>query len=684
MELAPHPFAVDQILRDISAILSINLGDKPVELLFDIDPTLPKKLIGDALRLQQILLNLGTNAVKFTAQGEVILSVRVMWCSTDMATLHFSVRDSGIGIAPENQARIFTGFTQAESSTTRRFGGTGLGLAISHRFVALMGGELEVCSELGKGSRFYFTVTMPVVHSEEQKQLMHANSGSSAAWRVLIVDDSAIARELLEQMGHTMGWKMDLVESGEKALDLLRLRLTEGLPYQAIFVDWSMPSMDGWQTSQLMREMQVEHHTSDIHKNAAIIVMGTAHGRERLSQRVADEQTLLDGFLVKPVTASMLLDAVVDARNNFDQPHPSRAQPPSKLLRLNGMRLLLVEDNLNNQQVARELLEDEGAVVHIANHGQEAIAAINASQAAFDVVLMDWQMPVMDGFAATKIIRNELCLGSLPIVAMTANAMTGDREACLTVGMNDHIGKPFDLNDLVRVLRSQAKWGDPLPPAEHQKLVPNPDVLRVAFAAGVDMSAALIRLGGTQDVYRRMLQTFLIDLPEIVQQLSSPPCLQGLEGATVEAKRLLHTSKGLAATLGASMLAAEVAAAEKIMASTSTADQFAKACANACMAIDNAIPGLRGLLEALSSAPMGISGVQLSELDRTAVVSALQTLVDLLKIGDMEAMNAMAILQYQRGDTFGDEFMDLEQAMANLDFDAALPICEVLLKEFNR
>jgi PAS domain S-box-containing protein len=452
MTLDPKHFRMDHLLRDLSVILSANIGDKPVEVLFDIDPLLPRALVGDAMRLQQVLINLSGNAIKFTAQGEVVVRMEVVAQDDVQVTLTISVRDSGIGISPENQARIFSGFTQAEASTTRRFGGTGLGVAISQRFAELMGGELKLESALGHGSTFYFTITLPLAPSTiaAAGELAQPDTVSFAQpLRALVVDDNSIAREVLARMGHSLGWTVDVADSGESALELLQTQSATGISYQALFIDWQMPGLDGWQTCERIRNL-------DLAGLAPVIVMVTAHGRELLSMRTDDEQAMLDGFLVKPVTASMLFDAVVDARSGTNHAHPSNSDTAVNHQRLAGMRLLLVEDNLNNQQVARELLQDEGAFVQIANNGQEGLDALVSATQPFDVVLMDLQMPVMDGFTAARSIRQDLQMHTLPIVAMTANAMATDRDECLVAGMNDHAGKPFDLNHLVRVLRKQA------------------------------------------------------------------------------------------------------------------------------------------------------------------------------------------------------------------------------------
>ncbi|MDE2275061.1 MAG: response regulator [Burkholderiales bacterium] len=276
-----------------------------------------------------------------------------------------------------------------------------------------------------------------------------------ARLRALVVDDNRLAREVLERRVESLGWSVDLAESGAQAL----ARLQSGpAAYDAVFVDWQMPGLDGWQTCEQIRALSSGG-------GAPLMVMVTAHGREMLAQRAAAEQALIDGFLVKPVTASMLYDAVVDARAaRGDTPKPRRsAAAPAR--RLDGLHLLLVEDNANNQQVARELLEDEGAEVQIACNGLQAVEAVAAADPPFDAVLMDLQMPVMDGYTATGRIRQDLGRIELPIVAMTANAMASDREACLAAGMDDHVGKPFDLDHLVMVLRRLCGRTGPAPSA---------------------------------------------------------------------------------------------------------------------------------------------------------------------------------------------------------------------------
>jgi two-component system sensor histidine kinase/response regulator len=407
------------------------------------------------MRLQQVLINLGGNAIKVTAAGEVVLRLRRVEQTAQDVLVEFAVQDSGIGIAPENQAHIFSGFSQAEASTTRSYGGTGLGLAISCRMVGLMGGTLCVESVLGQGSRFHFQARFPLVDSAAVASSAAAPAPKTPelkALRTLIVDDNPVARTVLRSMVGAMGWEADAVDSGAQAITHIDTRAARGLPpYEVIFMDSQMPEMDGWEASQRIRRLSSA-------AVAPIIVMVSAHGRELLSERSAAEHALINGFLVKPVTASMLLEAVANAKASASLAaqgqNPTAPRAAVKPKRLQGLRLLVVEDNKINQMVAKGLLTQEGARVTLADNGSLGLAAVAAEQPPFDVVLMDVQMPVMDGYAATRAIRQELGLTTLPIIAMTANAMASDRAACLAAGMNDHVGKPFELDHLVAMLLS--------------------------------------------------------------------------------------------------------------------------------------------------------------------------------------------------------------------------------------
>ncbi|MEP7282782.1 MAG: PAS-domain containing protein, partial [Rubrivivax sp.] len=426
MVLDPQPFQPDTLLSELSVILSGTVGSKPVEVLYELDPALPAWVRGDALRLQQILINLTGNAIKFTERGEVVLSVAVAARGDGEVTLAVAVRDTGIGIAPEHQALIFSGFTQAEASTTRRYGGTGLGVAISQRLVRAMGGELQLDSASGQGSRFHFTLTLPVVPDPAPPARLPL-SDAGPGRRVLFVDDHPVAPGLLATMATGLGWQPTVCDSVAQAQRRIDGAAAAGAPFDAVFIDGRLPERDGWQACE---PLQVRG-TCVPAARAPLIVLVTAQGRERLAQRAGPEQRLLDGALVKPVTPSMLAEALATARHG-DVPRAARSAGAANApRRLDGLRVLVAEDNPINQQVARELLEDEGALVQVAPHGEAAVSAVATAIPPFDLVLMDLQMPVMDGFVATSRIRQTLGRKDLPIVAMTANTMAGDRDACL-------------------------------------------------------------------------------------------------------------------------------------------------------------------------------------------------------------------------------------------------------------
>jgi CheY-like chemotaxis protein len=359
-------------------------------------------------------------------------------------------------------------------------------------------------------------------------------------------------------MAQSLGWQADVAASGAEAITLAAARASEGLPYETVFIDWKMPGLDGWDTSRRLLEVAQASEQA-----APLLFMITGHGREALAQRSTEEQAILSAFLVKPVTASMLFDAVSDARVALAHPELlNRPAARTSVQRLVGMRLLVVEDNLNNQQVAQELLTDEGAHVALAANGQLGIDAVAAADPPFDAVLMDLQMPVMDGYAATARIRQYLGLTALPIIAMTANAMASDREACLAAGMNDHVGKPFDLTHLVAtLLRHTGRASAPVTSVEPKAGAIPTELLEEAERRGIDLTAALGRMGGNSHAYLRTLRSFFKDLATLPDQLTS--LLQ--QGRFDESRRLMHTFRGLAGTLGIRPLASLAADAERML-----------------------------------------------------------------------------------------------------------------------
>ncbi|MBT9465888.1 PAS domain S-box protein [Hydrogenophaga sp.] len=666
MTLDPQPFDLDRLMRDLSVIFSTSLGNKPVEVLFDIDPRVPRHLLGDSLRLQQILINLGGNAIKFTSHGEIVLQVHLESLEGNTpqqyARVHFSVKDSGIGIAPENQHKIFAGFTQAEASTTRRFGGTGLGLSISRRLIELMGGELRLESVEGSGSTFSFNVMLPVVETASNTGAgTRDTQADMVPWcipglAVLVVDDNPVARELMARMGESLGWRIDTAESGEAALAHIASRNARGEPYRAVFVDWMMPGLDGWQTSARIRSLVDGSNDSTA---SPVVMMVTAHGREMLAQQTTEVQSLIDGYLVKPVTASMLLEALQLAV----QPNAVSANVRSTarvVQPLKGLRILLVEDNAINQQVAEELLSGQGAAVDIADNGLRGVEAVQAAMASgkpYNAVLMDMQMPVMDGLTAAIEIRGRLGVRSLPIIAMTANAMASDREACLNAGMNDHIGKPFNLDQLVATL---LQWTRGAAAAEASE-APMPYATREI--ALLNRTDALQRMGGSTSLLNRLSTQFLADLPKYLD--ACEPTM--LDGQHKPAQRALHSLKGVAATIGADALAKVAGEEEQHARSGATVnlEQLRQTAARTEQALLEI-----GVAASLVPASEEAADDKVQPELTTAQRELLKRLLPFLEAADLSAIEAMEEL-LAHGDGDNKRWAALDREVQALEFDLA-------------
>jgi CheY-like chemotaxis protein/HPt (histidine-containing phosphotransfer) domain-containing protein len=448
VEVESIPFDLDRVLASVTDTLSGKAAGKDLEMHLRVAADVPRALTGDPMRLGQVLLNLVGNAVKFTDEGDVVLSVELGSRSGSTASLRFSVRDTGPGIAKEESDRLFRPFVQADNSTTRRFGGSGLGLAISKHLVELMGGTISLESTPGVGSTFTFTITVGLL--EPTSQPVRTLPMDLRGMRVLVVDDNPIARMVLGTSLDAMSFAVATVNSGPEALEKLAAAQP---PVDLVLLDWRMPVMDGLETA---RRIKAHPGLSRVPK----IVLLTAYDCEEVVRRAVGLD--LDGFLPKPVSDSVLLDAIVDAfgRDGASAPGKETAARADEgaCAALAGARVLLVEDDKLNQMVGQALLEGLGLTVEIAGNGQQAIAMIEAERDRFDAVLMDLQMPVMDGYAATRALRAQPGTAGLPIVAVTANALPSERERCLQAGMNDYVPKPIDPDRLRAVLE---KWVQP-------------------------------------------------------------------------------------------------------------------------------------------------------------------------------------------------------------------------------
>ncbi len=445
LQLDPHPFEVESLLRDLATVLSGNIGHKTVELLYEVDARLPRVLIGDRLRLQQILINLTGNALKFTQQGEVVVSLRYCGWDGDRVRLEIAVRDTGIGISPEQIGHIFEGFQQAEASTTRRFGGTGLGLAISRQLVQLMGGDLAVESTQGEGSRFWFCISLA---AQEETATPPAR-----AIRALVVDDNPVALRIMATMLRGLGWAVQASSDGASACAAVQKALDDNMPFHIALMDWDMPEMDGLAAAGRIRQLPGAEEVTRT-------ILLTRPGDDALLRSITVASPVFADTLAKPFTPGQLIDTVYHVLDGISAPQHKapRNQPQG---RLKGMQILVVEDNALNRHVASELLSGEGATVSLAEGGLEGVAMITQGGQTFDAVIMDVQMPDIDGMEATRRIRADARFAALPILAMTANTSTADREECLASGMNDHVGKPIDLEAVIPpLLRLTGRLGD--------------------------------------------------------------------------------------------------------------------------------------------------------------------------------------------------------------------------------
>jgi signal transduction histidine kinase/CheY-like chemotaxis protein len=675
MELERASFHVDTMLRELSVILSSNLGRKHIEILFDVDPAVPETLIGDSLRLQQVLINLGSNAIKFTDTGEVIVKLELLRSDSRGCLLKFSVTDTGIGIASQSLERIFEGFSQAESSTTRKHGGTGLGLTISKRMISLMGGELKVESTLGLGSVFSFALNLAIAENalEAPVENFANNIAGADSFDVLVVDDNPLACKLTVLMAKQCGWNVNAASNGLEAIAMVENRLASGMrPFGAALLDWNMPGIDGWETAARMRALSAP--------NPPIIVMVTSSTREELASRSELEQDALGDYLVKPVTATMLRESVGKARKGNRGMRNQKLKAVQSERGLVGMRILVVEDNMINQQVAEELLKAQGASVSIACNGQLGVDAVRGASPQFDVVLMDLQMPVMDGLTAARVLRQEFGKDALPIIAMTANAMASDRAACLEAGMNDHIGKPFDLSELVRNIVKHTGWSVAadnfaLPivhsAGEATNLVgfPWPDCL--------DGVHAIARMGGNVSLFERSLAKYL-ELLSAHSQTMQNLIAQGDIEAT---RRDFHSLKSNSASLGVLAIAALAAQCEKMTIHAST-ERLAPQTEELQALIASLLPSLRQAHAALGerlNEVFRLSGGTDSQDSLAGYRVALQELLDQLTAGDMTAMETHAALRQRIEPAWADLFDPLDISMAEMEFELAAVHCKTLL-----
>jgi two-component system, sensor histidine kinase and response regulator len=655
LEMENANFQLDNVLGNLSSVVSQKACDKNLEFLIAAPHDLPVNVVGDALRLGQILINLVNNALKFTDHGEVVVTIAVEERVSERIKLQFSVRDSGIGMTPEETARLFRPFTQADTSTTRKYGGTGLGLSICKRLVEMMGGEIWVESKHGSGSTFRFTAWFGLGPGEAKRK---RSIPDLVGVRVLVVDDNEQAREILCDVLRGFSLRTDSASSGEQAIQKIADADSQD-PYRVILMDWQMPGMDGLQASrQIVRGKLLQHVPK--------IVMVTAFGREDLQTQ--GDQVGIDGYLLKPVTPSLLYDtlvellAVVGPKRTRSQPATEETGSPD----FTGTRILLVEDNEVNQQVATELLQSAGATVRIANDGAEALKILTEVEGPppFDVVFMDLQMPDMDGFTATRHIRAQPRLQSLPIIAMTAHALVEERQHCLDAGMNDHVSKPIDPDALFATL---ARWAKPrqAPAAAAEARSAKPAAVMIPEIEGVDVKDGLKRAAGNRRLYRDLLVRFAKDHLDVGAQIAA--ALDS--GDSTQAARIAHTVKGVAGNMSIRKIYSsadklEKAIRERDSAAPKLLSAFTSLVNHQVQAIQQALPDA-SLHRARSKGNPGF--------DARKAAHATRRLRELLQACDSDATEAFSALSDAVSNVVDKLRLDgLGAAINKFDFESAL------------
>ncbi|MBV2131412.1 response regulator [Pseudomonas sp. MAP12] len=656
MQFEKVEFFLEDVLGSLADQAMVKAQEKGLELLFDIDTDVPTGLLGDPLRLGQVLSNLLSNAIKFTGQGEITIAIHREEDSEQGTWLRFEVIDTGIGLSEEQCSKLFQAFTQADSSTSRKYGGTGLGLTICKRLVDLMGGEIGVESAPGRGSTFHFRVPF---HLQTSQRELLIDGDDVLGMPILVVDDNASAREIFHSMLSALKFEVGTARDAADAIRQLEQAHAAGRPYRLVIMDWMMPGMDGVQAIRtIRRDLRIGE--------TPLFVMVTAYSRDELLERLGD--TRVEGVLVKPITPSTLLDSILTTFGRAVVTPPRKRALQAEYLEaqkaLRGAFLLLVEDNLVNQEMATEILGRAGIRVEVANNGAEALAMLERQ--SYDGVLMDCQMPVMDGFEATRQIRRQAAYAELPVLAMTANAMAGDKEKCLAAGMNDHIAKPIDVTQLFIALHRWVKVAHP-----HLDAMPAlaEGGAELPAIAGLQLEVALQRLDGNRALLRKLLGRFCESQGDVVTRIRQ--ARQAGEAET--AVRIAHTLKGLAGNIGAQALALSAAALEAQLRQQCEAE------------VELLLPGLELELQVLvgriaAALATGTESERVAAggaVDQAAFGHGLRRLTELLRDDDGEAGACLAgLLEPLASLGLQELAVQLQRLIGRYEFEEALALLQ--------
>jgi signal transduction histidine kinase/DNA-binding response OmpR family regulator/HPt (histidine-containing phosphotransfer) domain-containing protein len=655
LEIEATPFQPDKVIENLTAGTREQAEKKGLHISYEMAADIPLTLIGDSLRLGQILRQLTENAIKFTEHGEIQVtatcgSQQQITEQSSLVWLRFCVRDTGIGMDTDEVARLYQPFTQGDSSSTRKHGGAGLGLAISQRLASLMGGHIEVESAPGKGSTF--TLSLPF-HCYQERHRYSISPPATGKSRALVVDHDPLCVTLLENILQALSFGVSCVATGLQALaELERAHQAGEPPYDLVLLDWKIPEMDGLEVARSIQ-------SNSLLPQIPMLIMTTTYGEENLSRQVKEMQ--LDGFLVKPITSSMLLDAITDAtqrRKASTMPFVEGATANNIVedSSLDGKHILLVEDHPASRQIMSKVIQRMGFRVSTANNGQEAVQWIKQAEHRPDLVLMDVQMPVMDGYQATRAIRSDPVGCNLPIIALTAQSGPEARQKSLEAGMNDHLTKPIQPGDLKTSL---VRWLTPLTKAPEKRISLPP-------LAGIDTDDGLERLGGNAATYQQILGKFIFH-----HQNDGALIRQALAANHFsEALLLAHTLKGTAGTIGA--LALQTSAKQLEMAIRSENADLTSACNQVEAALSEVVQSIQGLQAVATERSIPTTQTIEYAPGEPETVALLAELRQHLLEHDAAAPDTIRRLRQHGYCTSGDTFSLIETDLQHYDFENAL------------
>jgi polar amino acid transport system substrate-binding protein len=663
------PFRLEKVLEELSNVISIKAYEKGLEIIFNVENNIPDNLLGDPLRLGQILMNLCDNAIKFTDHGEIIVHVRHHHNEDNIICLEFSVTDTGIGMTQDHINSLFQSFSQGDSTFSRRYGGTGLGLAISKRLVELKGGNIDVESVPGKGSRFTFTACFESFDRYDNENKLPDNDQFKSK-RVLVVDDNRTTRKILTKMLGNLFDHVSTAPSGKEAIEIIKL-LDQDKAFDLILIDWIMPEMDGIETTlYIKKRLDLKH--------VPTVLMVSAYNYNEIKEKAYEAG--VDCLLQKPVNQSVLLDTIVEHLGNVTTKNSDKDNPMDLTLSdqvdidlsdIAGANVLLVEDNDMNQLIAQQLLEDKQMNTSIANNGKQAIEMLENSD--FDLVLMDIQMPVMDGYEATRMIRQNERLKHLPVIAMTAHVFAGEKEKCLNTGMDDHIGKPIHPEILYKTIKKYIKPGHRSTTKPLPKTVAYIDNESDSQYNGLDIKTGLMYVSGNKKLYKDLLNRYLDQYADVPKQINQFLADNDLN----QALKHIHTFKGVSGSIGALKIYDLAANIEKLLKNNVQDDKILHVINTLEKELYACLNSIKTwIVQFNDSHNNDIISTPFQDIDENTLMQLTTDLSVCLEKNDLQAIDIIAqIKTFLPNDNTG-LFSEIEELVDNLSFNEAIKVFE--------